>query len=100
MGWSSIRVSIFVLCWACLGLSRQEWSPVIRAVGIAENDKTGCYVVVLKNSTDATFETMKSTLLGMSQDLRLHGAVKTVAKAITVMLNESALSTVSSTAAL
>lgn len=86
---------LLLLCgW--FGLSSEELSPVLRATGVAEEDKTGCYVVVLKKETNlSTFEDVQSTLLHLSKDSHLYGSVQKVVKAITIALNESSLDTVS-----
>ena len=89
--------------WCCVlllcvwfRLSRQELSPVLKASGVADSDKTGCYIVVLKkDSNSSVFENVRSTLLELSKDSHLYGSVQNVAKAITITLNDSNLETVS-----
>lgn len=70
---------------------------MFRAVGVAQSDKTGCYVVVLKNdSNGSTFDAVKSVLLDLSKDSRLYASVEKITKAITVAVNDSSLNIVSS----
>lgn len=89
-------VLLLMLCG--FGLSSQELSPVLSAIGVAEEDKTGCYVVVLKKEMNSsTFESVKSTLLELSKDSHLYGSIQNIAKAVTVTLNDSSLEIVSVT---
>ena len=89
-------VLLVLLLYSKCRLSKQELCPVLKAVGVAENDKTGCYVVVLKKETNSsTFESMQSRLLELSKDAHLYGSVETVLKALTVTLNDSSLELVS-----
>lgn len=94
MKWCSLSL-LFVLCsWQVLG--RQELCPVLRADGVGQSDKTGCYVVVLKKqSNHSTFEQVKSRLLELSNDFYIYNSVEKIVKAVTVVLNDSSLETVS-----
>ena len=84
--------------WCHPSQATQDLCPVLRAANdVPESDKTGCFVVVLRKETnDSIFEAIQSKLLNLSSTSRLYGSVKNVAKAITVALNESCLSMVSS----
>lgn len=90
---------VLLVIWWCRE-SSQDLSPVLRVTGVADSDKTGCYVVVLKKETNSSsFESVKMTLLELSKDSRLYGSVEKVAKAITISLNDSSLELVSLKAA-
>ena len=84
---------VLVVWHGCLQLSSQEPCPVLRAASdVSDTDKTGCFVVVLKKeSNDSTFEALQSKLLELSKDAHLYGAVRNIAKALTVSLNDSSL---------
>ena len=93
-----MRLCLVVLvCCGLLELTGQELSPVLRAAaGVADSEKTGCYVVVLKKgSNDSTFQSVQERLLDLSRDSRLYGSVRKVVKAVTVALNDSMLHKVS-----
>lgn len=94
-----MRLCLLVLvCCGWLKLTCQELSPVLRAAaGVAESEKTGCYVVVLKKGSNySTFQSVQERLLDLSSDSRLYGSVHKVVKAVTVALNDSMLDKVSS----
>ncbi len=87
---------VLLLCVCTLGVSCQEKCPLLLAPAGVEI--TGCYVVVLKKGlTPSIFEMMESKLLNMSKDWRLYGSVRLVSQAVTVVLSQSALDTVSGT---
>ena len=69
---------------------------MLLASGAADSDKTGCYIVVLKDgTTHERFMAIKSHLVSMTEDEELHGSVEAVVKAFTVNLSDHALSIVS-----
>ena len=69
---------------------------MLLASGAADSDKTGCYIVVLKDSTThERFMDIKSQVVSMTEDDKLHGSVEAVVKAFTVKLSDHALSIVS-----
>ena len=71
-------------------------SPVLLAGGAADSDKTGCYIVVLKDDiTHDRFTAIKSQVVSMTEDEELHGSMEAVVKAFTVKLSDRALSIVS-----
>ena len=66
--------------------------PLFRANGASERDKTGCYIVVLKEETShEMFQSIVSQVVQMSSDAQVHGSVERVAKAFTVKLSDDAL---------
>ena len=70
--------------------------PVLRATGASEEDKTGCYIVVLDKATSAAkFQEILTKVLNMSEDAKVYGSVQRVAKAFTVKLSEIAVEVVS-----
>ena len=70
--------------------------PLLLASGAEDSDKTGNYIVVLKDeTTHERFEDIKSKVVSMTEDEEVHGSVETVVKAFTVKLSDRALSTVS-----
>ena len=70
-------------------------SPVLMASGAADSDKTGCYMVVLKGDTaHERFMDIKSQVVSMTEDKKLHGSVEAVVKTFTVKLSDHALSIV------
>ena len=69
--------------------------PLLRASGVSEKDKTGCYIVVLKEETShEMFQSIVSQVVQMSTDAQVHGSVERVAKAFTVKLSDDALQVV------
>lgn len=89
-------ITRWILLCVFVRLSSQELSPVLRASDVADNEKTGCFVVVLKkDSNESTFKDVQSKLLDLSKDSHLYGSVQKVTKAITVTLNDSSLNMVS-----
>ena len=73
--------------------------PLLRATGVAESDKTGCYIIVLNKTTSAEkFQNIQSRVVEMSEDAKVYGSVQRVAKAFTVKLSDTALESVSRTA--
>ena len=71
-------------------------SPVLLSSGAADSDKTGCYIVVLKDdTTHERFIVIKSQVVSMTEDKELHGSVEAVVKAFTVKLPAQALFIVS-----
>ena len=71
-------------------------SPMLMASGAADSDKTGCYIVVLKeDTTHERFLAIKSQVVSMTEDEKLHGSVEAIVKAFTVKLPDHALSIVS-----
>ena len=71
-------------------------SPLLMATRAAESEKTGCYIVVLKEDTILErFQNIISEVVPMSMDTKLHGSVQRIAKAFTVKLSDHALNIVS-----
>ena len=70
--------------------------PLLKATGASEEDKTGCYIVVLNNATTADkFQEILGKVLNMSEDAKVYGSVQRVAKAFTVKLSEITVEVVS-----
>ena len=68
--------------------------PVLHAAGDAE--KSGCYIVVLKQATSAAeFQSVLHRVVQMADGARVYGSVTRVAKAFTVKLSAYALNAVS-----
>ena len=71
-------------------------SPLLLASGAANSDKTGYYIVVLKEDiTHERFKDIISQVVPLSEDAELHGSVERIVKAFTVKLSEHALNSVS-----
>ena len=69
---------------------------MLMASGAADSDKTGCFIVVLKeDTTHERFLAIKSQVVSMTEDEKLHGSVEAIVKAFTVKLSDHALSIVS-----
>ena len=71
--------------------------PVLRATGVSESEKSGCYIVSVNRATNMeTFLDIQSRVVErMSEDGKLYGSVHRVTKAFTVKLSDEALETVS-----
>ena len=66
--------------------------PLFKASGASERDKTGCYIVVLKEeTTHEMFQSILSQVVQMSTDVKLHGSAERLVKAFTVKLSNEAL---------
>ena len=71
-------------------------SPLLTASGAADSDKTGYYIVVLKDDIPLErFKEIQSQVVSMTEDEELHGSVERVLKAFTVKLSDRARSIVS-----
>ena len=100
-GSSSVYHLLLYLCCSLLVLPRDTMAekakcPVLRATGVSDEDKTGCYTVVLNKATSADmFESILSRVLNMTEDAKVYASVQRVAKAFTVRLSEIAIEAVS-----
>lgn len=71
--------------------------PVLHATGDAE--KSGCYIVVLRQVTSASeFQSVLHRVVQMADGAKVYGSVTRVAKAFTVKLSAYALHAVSTNA--
>ena len=87
---------IFLLFALAVSATSATLSPLLMATGAAESEKTGCYIVVLKDDTTLErFQSIISEVVSMSMDAKLHGSVQRIAKAFTVKLSDHALNVVS-----
>ena len=91
-------LAAFICCLlvavALLGATEARRCPVLHATEDAE--KTGCYIVVLKQATTAAkFQSVLQKVVQMADDAKLYGSVTRVAKAFTVKLSSYALHAVS-----
>ena len=77
-------------------LSEGALCPLLRAAKAASSEKTGSYIVVLKEETShEMYLKIKAQIEQLSTDQKLHGSTEKVAKAFTVRLTDYALNTVS-----
>lgn len=95
-----MRLAVFTCCFlvafALLGATEARRCPVLHATGNAE--KTGCYIVVLKQATTAAkFQSVLQQVVQMADGAKVYGSVTRVAKAFTVKLSSYALHAVSMT---
>ena len=95
-----MRLAVFICCFfvavALLGATEARRCPVLHATGNAE--KTGCYIVVLKQATTAAkFQSVLQQVVQMADGAKVYGSVTRVAKAFTVKLSSYALHAVSMT---
>ena len=85
-----------LLFFQSVSCSGATLSPLLLASGAADSDKTGYYIVVLKeDTTHERFKDIISQVVPLSDDAELHGSVERIAKAFTVKLSEHALNSVS-----
>ena len=71
-------------------------SPLMTASGVQDSDKSGYYIVVLRDdTTHDMFQDIISRVLPVSMDVQLHGSVEGLVKAFTVKLSDEALQVVS-----
>lgn len=71
-------------------------SPLMSASRAPSSDKTGYYIVVLREDTSLeTFQNILSQVAPISMDAHIHGSVQRVMKAFTVKLSDHALNIVS-----
>ena len=70
--------------------------PVLRATGVSESEKRGCYIVFVNRATNMeTFLNIQSRVVErMNEDGKLYGSVHRVTKAFNVKLTDEALETV------
>ena len=72
-------------------------SPLMAASNVPDSDKSGYYIVVLRDeTTHDTFQDICSWVVQISTDTQLHGSVEGLVKAFTVKLSDDALHAVSS----
>ena len=82
------------ICCLQLGSTEARRCPVLHATGDAE--KTGCYIVVLKQATTAArFQSVLQQVVQMADGAKVYGSITRVAKAFTVKLSSYALHAVS-----
>lgn len=89
---------LFLLAWLPNMTSSAEGvkCPLLRATGVAESEKTGCFIVVLNKATTAqNFTNILDKVLEMSEDAKVYGSVQKITKAFTVKLSEIAVEAVS-----
>ena len=85
---------LFVL--SVCSCSAASTCPLLLSSGAADSEKSGYYIVVLKDdTTHERFEEIKSKVVSMTEDEKVHGSVERVVKAFTVKLSQDALTTVS-----
>lgn len=90
----SLATLLFVQ--AAVSVSEGSLCPLLKASGVSSSEKTGSYIVVLKEETShEMFLNIKSQIEHLSTDAKLHGSVEKVAKAFTVRLTDLALNIVS-----
>ena len=71
-------------------------SPLMTASSVPDSDKSGYYIVVLRDdTTHDMFEDVVSRVIPISTDVQLHGSVEGLVKAFTVKLSDDALHVVS-----
>ena len=86
----------FLFALSVYSCSAASTCPLLLASRAADSDKTGHYIVVLKDgTTHERFEDIRSKVVSMTEDEEVHGSVERVMKAFTVKLSDRALSTVS-----
>lgn len=92
---SCLFVALLFVLSVC-SCSAASTCPLVRASGAADSDKTGYHIVVLKDgTTHERFEDIKSKVVSMTEDKKVHGSVETIVKAFSVKLSDDALSNVS-----
>ena len=85
-------ILVLVLCCVLLGTGVQGDSGCPVLLQPPGTDTTGCFFVVLKDETsDLEMEELMQTVLEMSEDSKIHSAVKMVSKAFTVKLSNESL---------
>ena len=93
MGLAAIICCLLVAV-ALLGATEARRCPVLHAT--EDTEKTGCYIVVLKQATTAAkFQSVLQKVVQMADGAKLYGSVTRVAKAFTVKLSSYALHAVS-----
>lgn len=77
-------------------IKQKRLSPLLMKHGVPDSEKTGSFVVVLKENTHLErFQSIIHEVVQMSEDTKLHGSVQSIAKAFTVKLSHNALQIVS-----
>ena len=85
-----------LLLFQTVSLSEGTLCPLLRAAREASSEKTGSYIVVLKEETShEMYLNIKAQVELLSTDQKLHGYTEKVAKAFTVRLTDFALNIVS-----